>query len=97
MVAWSKKEICFKGARIYLDHDFTTKVKEQRASYRLVWEQLRKQQVKSHILAPAKLKVFNKDGMATIYSSAELARKDLERKGFYKSDGVTETEREAAT
>lgn len=41
--------------------------------------------------------VFSKDGTAIIYSSAELARKDLAQKGLYKSDGETEMEQENPT
>lgn len=80
--AWSK-EITFAEERIYLDHDFTTKVKKQRAKYRPLRENLKSQGVKSHILAPAKLKVFNSDGTATIYRDAEQAQKDLQTKGLF--------------
>lgn len=40
--AWSKKEIIFNDTRIYVDHDFTTKVKQQWAEYRPLREQLKK-------------------------------------------------------
>ncbi|CAJ1057728.1 uncharacterized protein LOC117557980 [Xyrichtys novacula] len=91
--AWSKKEILFNGARIYMDHDFTTRVKQQRAAYRKIREHLRHHKIKSHILAPARLKVFNADGNTTIYANAEEARRDLEQRGIYTTEGGAEAER----
>lgn len=82
--AWSRKEILFNDKRIYLDHDYTTKVKQQRTQYRTVREQLKKLQIKSHILSPAKLKIFNQDGTTTVYKNAEQAQKDLQQRGLYK-------------
>lgn len=43
--AWSKKEIVFNETRIYLDHDLTTKVKQQRVKYRPLRGQLQEQEL----------------------------------------------------
>ena len=63
--AWSKKEGNFKDTQIFFDHDFTFKVRQQSLLYKDVREQLKAQDIKTHILSPAKLKMFNKDGTTT--------------------------------
>lgn len=88
--AWSRKEILFNDKRIYMEHDFTIKVKQRQTEYRTVREQLKQLQIKSHILSPAKLKIFNPDGTTTVYKNAQQAQKDLQQKGLYKpKEGTT--------
>ena len=91
--AWSEKEILFNGARICMDYDFMTRVKQQQAPYRKIQEHLRQHKIESHILAPARLKVFNVDGTTTIYINAEVARRELEQRGIYTAEEGMETER----
>lgn len=85
--AWDMKEVWYKGARIYFDHDFTFKTRQQRALYRPIRECLKAQDIKTHILAPAKLKVFNEDGTSATYSNPAEATRDLEQRGLYKASG----------
>ena len=90
--AWSKKEILLNGARMYMDHDFMTRVK-QRAAYRKIREHLRQRNIKSHILAPARLKVFNTDGTTTTYINAEVAERELKQRSIYTAEEGMETQR----
>lgn len=83
--AWSKKEIKLKEDRIFLDHDFTYQTKQQRSLYKPIREQLKAQDIKTHIMAPAKLKVFNSDGSITMFPNPTVAAKELEEKGLYKA------------
>lgn len=80
--AWRKKELIYKGKRIFIDHDFSPRVKQQRAQYRPIRDQLKARNIKSHILAPAKLKVFNEDGSSQIYGNAQSAAKELLERGL---------------
>ena len=91
--AWSEKEILFNGAHICMDYDFMTRMKQQQAAYRKIQEHLRQHKIESHILAPARLKVFNADGTTTIYINAEVARRELEQRGIYTAEEGMETER----
>ncbi|KAL7402183.1 hypothetical protein ABVT39_010994 [Epinephelus coioides] len=84
--AWSKKEVNFKDTQIFYDHDFTFKVRQQRLLYKDVREQLKAQDIKTHILAPAKLKMFNKDGTTTTYPNPTTAIKELKEKGWMDGD-----------
>lgn len=81
--AWQKGEIIYKDQRIFLDNDYTYKVRQERALYKPIRLQLKERNVKSHILPPAKLKVFNSDGSTTTFSNAAQAAKELKRKGLY--------------
>lgn len=65
--AWKKKEVLYKDKRIYFDHDFSSAVRKQRSLYKPIRQQLKAQNIKTHILAPAKLKVFNEDGTTIIF------------------------------
>lgn len=47
-VAWATEELIYKGAHIFFDHNFTFKVKQQRALYRPMREQLKSKNIKSH-------------------------------------------------
>lgn len=72
--AWRKREILQDGTRIYFDQDFTTKVQQERKRLRPIRKHLQERQVKSHIIYPAKLKVFGKD-RTDIYDDADEAAK----------------------
>lgn len=84
--AWTKKKVTFKDARTYFDHDFTPKVRKQRALYKPIKTQLKTQGIKSHIVAPAKLKIFKEDGSTTTFPTADAAIKALKEKGRYKAE-----------
>ena len=79
--AWRKKEVLFKGDRIGFDHDLSAKDRQKRTAYKPIREKLLKDNIRSFIIAPAKLKVNNQDGTSTIYSSPEEAAEALERSG----------------
>lgn len=80
--AWKRKEIIYNGVRIFFEHDFTPRVHQQRASYRLIRKQLKDKNIKSHVLVPAKLKVFYEDGTAQIFDSLQAATNGLEERGL---------------
>lgn len=82
--AWSKKEIKLQEQRIFLDHDFTYQTRQQRSLYKPIREQLKALDIKTHIVAPAKLKVFNSDGTTTTFPNPTVAAKELEKRGLYK-------------
>lgn len=77
--AWKKREILCDGKRIYFDQDFTTRVQLERNRLRPIRKHLQERQVKSHIIYPAKLKVFGKD-RTDIYDDAYEAAKALDIK-----------------
>lgn len=93
--AWKQKEIMFKGTRIFFEHDFTPRVYQQRASYRTIRKQLKEKNIKSHILVPAKLKVFYEDGTAQIFDNLQAAIKCLEGRGLIH--GATSSESQHKT
>lgn len=74
--AWAKK-VTLNGTRIFFDHNFTIKVKQQRSMYKPMREQLRKRNIKSYIITPVKLKIFNEDGSSKTYDNPETAAKAL--------------------
>lgn len=80
--AWGVKDLSYNGTRIYFNHDFTSKVNQQRALYKHIRVQLKAKNIKSHILAPAKLKVFREDGTSQTYGNPEAATKALEELGL---------------
>lgn len=77
--AWRKREILHDGTRIYFDQDFTTKVQQERKRLRPIRKHLQERQVKSHVIYPAKLKVFEKD-RTDIYNDADEAAKAFDIK-----------------
>lgn len=84
--AWTKKKVMFEDTRIYFEHDFTTKVRKQRAMYKPIRKQLKDQGIKSHIVAPAKLKIFHEDDSTTTFPNPGAATQALEEKGLYKAE-----------
>lgn len=80
--AWAKKEVSFEGVRLFFGHDFTNKVNKQRAAYKPLRDQLKTKNIKSHILAPAKLKIIFEDGTAQTYQDPQAAAKDLQKRGL---------------
>ena len=86
--AWDKKQVLYENERILFDNDYTYKTRRQRALYKPIREYLKHQSnIKTHILAPAKLKVFNPDGTTTTYPNPTEAASDLEKRGLYKAEG----------
>uniref|UniRef100_A0AAV2KIU0 Uncharacterized protein n=1 Tax=Knipowitschia caucasica TaxID=637954 RepID=A0AAV2KIU0_KNICA len=80
-VAWSKKEIVVGGNRIFFSQDFSSKIQAERSSYSSLRKQLREKNVRSHIVYPAKLRVFL-DVKETIFSSLEDASRSLKETGL---------------
>lgn len=79
--AWTQREIQLDGTRIYFDRDFSVKVQRQRAQYVPIRRQLREKKIKSHIIFPAKLKVFG-EGEPAIYNTPEEACVGLRELGL---------------
>lgn len=84
-----KEEVTYSGMQIFFDHDFTFKVRQQRALYRPIRDQLSDQNIKSHILAPAKLKVFSEGGTTQTYGNPKAAGKALVERGLVCPHRVT--------
>lgn len=79
--AWVKKEVKLQDTSLFFDHDFTCKVREQISQYKHITAQLKARNIKTHILNPVKLKVFNNVGATTILPTSAAPAKELERKG----------------
>ena len=79
--AWAKKEITLGDTQIYFDRDYSAKVQQERSLYVPIRTQLGDKSVKSHIIYPAKLKVFG-EGDPTVYESAGDAAKHLTELGL---------------
>ncbi|CAL9690926.1 unnamed protein product [Knipowitschia caucasica] len=92
--AWSKKEIVVGGNRIFFSQDFSCKIQAERSRYSALRKQLRQKNVKSHIVYPAKLRVFL-DGNETIYSSLEDASRNLKKIGLLDQGEPVTQETEA--
>ncbi|KAJ4921628.1 hypothetical protein JOQ06_023010 [Pogonophryne albipinna] len=75
--AWAKKDIRVKDCRIFFDEDFTTQVFKERAKYRQVRKQLQERNIKSRILFPAKLKLFEKNGKVRVFNNPQDATQGL--------------------
>lgn len=81
--AWQKGEIKYKDLRIYLDNDYTYKVRQERLLYKPIRKQLKEKNIKSHIRPPAKLQVFNSDGSTITFTNAAQAARELKHRGLY--------------
>ena len=80
--AWAKKEITLDGSRIYFDRDYSTRVQQERSRYAPIRKALKEKEIKSHIVHPAKLKVFlGGEGDPIIYDTPEIAAKLLAEQG----------------
>lgn len=88
-MAWSQKEITAGGNRIFFSQDFSTKIQGERSKYAPIRKQLRAKEVKSHIIYPAKLKVFL-DGRVTTYNTPEEALINLQELGILSAVEPTE-------
>ena len=80
--ARAKKDIQVNNRRIYFDEDFTTEVYKERAKYRNVRKQLQKRKIKSHIIFPAKLKIFESDGQFKVFDNLKAAAEGLREYGI---------------
>lgn len=78
--AWSKKEIMLEETQIYFSQDFTTKTQKERNRYSPLRKLLKGKNVKTHLINPAKLKVF-RDGESVTYDTPEEAEDQLRRQG----------------
>uniref|UniRef100_A0AAV2M588 Uncharacterized protein n=1 Tax=Knipowitschia caucasica TaxID=637954 RepID=A0AAV2M588_KNICA len=69
-----KKEVLYRGERIYLDQDFTTKLQNQRKGYMRIRNHMKENGIKSHIRYPAKLLVIEDNGQK-IYNTPQDAER----------------------
>uniref|UniRef100_A0AAV2J264 L1 transposable element RRM domain-containing protein n=1 Tax=Knipowitschia caucasica TaxID=637954 RepID=A0AAV2J264_KNICA len=60
--AWGKKEVLYRGERIYLDQDFTAKLQTQRKGFMRIRSHLKEKGIKAHVRYPAKLFVLEENG-----------------------------------
>lgn len=79
--AWSKKEIIVEGRRIFFSQDFSTKTQSERNKYIPIRKQLREKKVKTHVIFPAKLKVFVGEEVM-IFNNLEDATYKLQELGM---------------
>ena len=79
--AWKKKEVYYKGTRVYFDHDYPTEIVKKRREYAGIRRMLKEKGVRFQTPPPAKLKVFL-DGGPRTYNDAREAADDLRKKGF---------------
>lgn len=66
--------------RIYFDQDYSFKLQKERSQYVQLQNELREKGVKSHLIYPAKLKVFGNGG-SLVYESAREAAAALRAQG----------------
>lgn len=83
--AWMKKDIRIDGRRIYVDHDYPAEIIQKRKEYAPLRKMLKEKDIRFQTQAPARLRVFYKDGPIT-YESASSAKLDLEKKGLLKRE-----------
>lgn len=80
--AWAKKDVRYEETRIYFDRDYSAKVQQERTRYVTIRKRLQEKGVKSHILYPAKLKVFVDDDYTITFETPDEAIKQLVTKGI---------------
>ena len=83
--AWAKT-IELDEERVYFSQDFTSKVQKERSRYVPLRRLLKEKNVKSHLLYPAKLKVFG-EGEPVIYATPEEAERGLREQGVIPAMG----------
>ena len=74
------------GKRIYFNRDQPEKVQKERRRYAPLRRQLKEKKIKSFIIHPAKLKVFEADGTFIIYNTPEDAETQLRAKGVISTE-----------
>lgn len=79
--AWAKRVIRYEDSRIFFDQDYSSKIQKERSLYAPIRKELREKGVKSHIIYPSKLKVFDNEGSQT-YNSAREAAAALHARGI---------------
>lgn len=70
--AWGRREVLYRGERIYLDQDFTPKLLLQRKGFMRIRNYLKEKSIKSHVRYPAKLFVMEEHG-SKIYNTPQDA------------------------
>lgn len=79
--AWAKKVVMYEESRIYFDQDYSSKIQKERSQYTSIRKELREKGVKSHLIYPAKLRVFG-DGGGQVFNSAREAAAALHAQGL---------------
>ena len=77
--AWAKKEVKIGDRRIFFEDDFTDEVYKERGKYKELRKKLFEKEIKSRIVYPAKLKVFEKDGTFKMFDNPQAAAEGVRR------------------
>lgn len=73
-LAWGRKEVIYRGERIYVDQDFTPRLQAQRKGFIRIRNFLKEKGVKSHVRYPAKLCVFEEQGQRMFNTPQDAER-----------------------
>ena len=79
-MSWTKKDLKVEDRRINFDDDYTDQVYKERGKYKQIRKQLfEEKKIKSRIVFPAKLKVFEKDGKFKMFDNPHAAAEGVRR------------------
>lgn len=87
--AWKKRQIQYKGRRIFFEQDYTTDILAKRRAYAPIRKSLKENGVRFQTLHPSRLRVHLQTG-PVIYSNAQDAAADLQRKGVIDTEASTQ-------
>ncbi|KAE8293734.1 hypothetical protein D5F01_LYC08848 [Larimichthys crocea] len=79
--AWRKKEIHYKGKRVFFEQDYPTEIHVKRKAYTFIRKALKEKGIRFQMLYPAKFRVFFDTG-PVIYNSVEETTDDLRKRGL---------------
>ncbi|CAJ1064703.1 uncharacterized protein LOC117557980 [Xyrichtys novacula] len=77
--AWETKDLKIRDKRIYFEEDFTDRIYKERGQCGR--KQLLEKNIKSRIVYPAKLKVFEKDGQYKLFDNPQAAAEGVQAYG----------------
>lgn len=87
--AWKKKQIQYNGRRVFFEQDYTTDILAKRRAYAPIRKTLKEKGVRFQTLYPSRLRVHLQTG-PVMYSSAQDAAADLQRKGVIDAETSTQ-------
>ncbi|CAJ1057830.1 uncharacterized protein LOC117557980 [Xyrichtys novacula] len=79
--AWETKDLKIRDKRIYFEEDFTDWVYKERGQCGKIRKQLLEKNIKSRIVYPPKLKVFEKDGQYKLFDNPQAAAEGVRAYG----------------
>ena len=79
--AWETKDLKIGDKRIYFEDDFTDRVYKERGQCGKIRKQLLEKNIKSRIVYPAKLKIFEKDGQFKLFDNPQAAAEGVRAYG----------------